>query len=236
MRKVVGFFLICFFSSFQVQENQDFFKQVDVFLAKYVQGGRVNYKAIRKNATDIKDLVSKIATFTPESKSSSQMKAFLLNAYNILVIYSVCQHYPIASPLDVDGFFDKKTFTVMGKPMTLSYIENEIIRKKYPDARIHFALVCAAKGCPPLSSNAYRPELLDETLYLQTKNALNLPDFIRVSPKEKKVFIPEIFKWYRDDFLAEHKTLIGYLNMYLRNPIPTDYTVDFYAYDWRLNE
>ncbi|MCS6833179.1 MAG: DUF547 domain-containing protein, partial [Flammeovirgaceae bacterium] len=177
-----------------------------------------------------------IATFNAEGKSTNQLKAFFLNAYNILVIYAVCQHYPISSPIDVEGFFDKKTFTVMGKPMTLSFIENDILRKKYPDSRIHFALVFGAKGCPPLSSEAYHPQMLDETLYLRTKNSLNLPDFIKVYPKEKKVLLPEIFKWYRDDFLSEHKTLLNYLNMYLKTPIPNDYKIDFYPYDWRLNE
>ncbi|GAB4327841.1 MAG: DUF547 domain-containing protein [Flammeovirgaceae bacterium] len=209
---------------------------MDDFLGKYVEEGGVKYKEIKKNPTELKSLVEMIANIKLESKATNEIKAFYINSYNILVIKGIIDAYPVGSPLDVLGFFDKKIYKVAGEDITLNHLEHEIIRKKYADARIHFVLVCAANGCPQIADFAYFPATLDQLLDLQAKKAINNPQFVKIGAKDKKVLLSEIFKWYKDDFTRESKTLLNYLNKYLNNPLSEEFTMDFYTYDWKLNE
>jgi hypothetical protein len=218
------------------QDLNTFFRKTDEFLGKYVKDGGVKYKELKKNPSELKALVEMIGNIKLESKATNEIKAFYINTYNVLVIQGIIDSYPIDSPLSILGFFDKKTFKVAGEEITLNQIENEIIRKNYPDARIHFVLVCAANGCPQITDFAYFPAKLDQLLDLQTKKAINNPQFIKIQSKDKKVLISEIFKWYKDDFTKESTTLLKYLNKYLNQSLSDDYVVDYYTYDWKLNE
>ena len=120
-----------------------------------------------------------------------------------------------------------------GANLTLNDIENKKLRAVFDDARIHFVLVCGAKGCPPLIASAYRPETLNKQLTRQTRLALNNEQFIRVA--KNKVAVSEIFTWYREDFLSAQKTVLDYINTYRNQPISSDSKLEYYSYDWRLN-
>jgi hypothetical protein len=68
----------------------------------------------------------------------------------------------------------------------------------------------------------------------QTKLALNDAEFIRVT--EKGVSVSEIFKWYKEDFLKENKNVIQYINKYRTNPIDEKSSMDYYTYNWKIND
>ena len=114
-------------------------------------------------------------------------------------------------------------------------LENGKIRPEYKDARIHFVLVCAAKGCPKIASFAYFPGKLDQQLDAQTKKAMDDTYFIRVNKGDKKVEVSKIFEWYKEDFTNSGKTILEYVNAYRSEKIPADYAVSQYEYDWQLN-
>jgi hypothetical protein len=120
--------------------------------------------------------------------------------------------------------------------LTLNDIENKMIRAKYNDARIHFVLVCGANGCPPITDFAYTPEKLDQQLDQQTKLALNNASFIKVNIKSKKVELSQLFEWYKDDFISEKVSYIDFINKFRTEPIPSNFKVAFYTYDWSLNK
>ena len=115
-------------------------------------------------------------------------------------------------------------------------IENDIIRPTYKDARIHFALVCAAKGCPPIITSAFHPATLDEQLDENTRNIINDNNFIRVDTKNKQVAISQIFEWFAVDFEINDKTTLDFINQYRAEKLPADTKIAFYDYDWALNE
>jgi hypothetical protein len=96
--------------------------------------------------------------------------------------------------------------------------------------------VCGANGCPPITNFAYTPENLEQQLEQQTKLAINNPDFIKVNVKSKKVEISQIFEWYKEDFISTKSSYIDFLNKYKSEPIPTNFKVAFYTYDWSLNK
>jgi hypothetical protein len=207
------------------------------FLQKHVNAeGNVNYAAIKKQPAELNTLLETVRSFDAKTASAAERKAFYLNAYNLTVIGAVVEKFPLTSVMKVPGFFDKSQHTVAGEKMTLNDLENEKLRKPYNDPRIHFALVCAAKGCPRLSREAYEASSLDAQLTAQARRVLTNPAFIRPDAGGKKVLVSELFKWYADDFKAPGSALIPYLNQYRSTqPIPATYTVDYYTYDWALN-
>lgn len=226
--------LIVSLHGMNAQDVKDFFSDTDSFLKSTVQNGRVDYVAIKKSPEKLNALVAAATEIRVEKTDAANYQAFWVNAYNILVINSVVNNYPLKSPLNVPGFFDKITHDVGGENITLNDIENKLLRANFPEeARFHFVLVCAGLGCPPIIPTAYMPNTLDAQLQKQTVKALNDDNFIRL--KKKKVQISQIFEWYTGDFTQNGASLVDYINTYRTEKLPEDSKVSYYSYDWTLN-
>lgn len=207
----------------------------DSFLQAYVAEGRVDYAAVKRAPKDLDRVVHLIEAMDRSSLAAAEEQAFLVNAYNVLTIKAVVAQYPINSPLEVEGFFDQAMHIVARQEMTLNDLEKKDLFGKFPDARLHFVLVCAAQGCPILISEVYTPSLLNEQLDRQTRLALNSPQHVRLDPTARKVFVSELFSWYEQDFTREG-SVIDFINGYRNEPIPADYSVEYIPYDWSLND
>lgn len=217
----------------RAQQTEAYFDKVDSFLKIHVTKGKVDYKAIKSNPQALNDLVEMAKHSTVSLDNPKVYKAFWINTYNILVIKGIVENYPLGSPLDVDGFFDKNRYEAGGTSITLNGIENELLRAKFPnEPRFHFVLVCAGLGCPPLINEAYRPETLENQLQAQTIKALNNPDFIRV--EGEKVRISQIFEWYQDDF-ERAGGAVSFINTFRASKLPDGAQIGYYPYDWNLN-
>ena len=229
-------FLILLMAAFGCMQAQStFFPKAEAFLAKHVEAGLVNYANIKANPSDLNELVKLIGNYGLSSADAASKKAFLLDAYNILVIKNVVDHFPIAKPTDVPGFFDQIKFNVAGTQSTLSDIENKKIRPVFNDPRVHFALVCAAKSCPPISKIAFSPTNVEPQLEALAKAAMNNPNFIQVDVSKQTVQFSQILDWYKEDFLASSKTVLDFVNTYRKVPIPATFKQSFYEYNWALN-
>ncbi len=212
-----------------------FIDAVQPFLQTHVENGRVGYVQLKKSGKGLADLYKQAGAVSLSGASDAEKKAFYINAYNIVVIHQVVQAFPLKSPLDKDGFFDKSKHRVAGQELTLNQLEKDKLLAAYSDARVHFVVVCAAISCPPLADFAYTPDKLDAQLDERTRLALNDPQFIRVNKGQKKVEVSKIFDWYKSDFNQSGKPLLTFINTYRREKIPTDYSVGFYEYNWTLN-
>ena len=221
-------------STLQAQNLDTFFEKTDTFFSKNVKSGRVAYDKIHKNSVDLDELLSIAENIKVEISDPKNYQAFWINAYNLAVIKGIIDNYPTNSPLEHEGFFDKITYSLGGKNMTLNDIENELLRAKFNDARVHFVLVCGAIGCPPLINVAYKPETLEEQLTAQTKKAIN-GDFIRINAKKKRIQVSQIMEWYREDFV-QNGNEIDFLNQYLNQPLPSNYRLSYFEYNWKLNK
>lgn len=206
------------------------------YFRKYVHNGLVNYQNASKNSSELKALRQLIGQVNLSEATNSELKAFYINTYNILVIYQVSQSYPIQNPLDQEGFFSEKKHLVAGEELTLDQLEKGKMIKAFNDPRFHFVLACAAMSCPKLANFAYMPENIEKLLDERTKNALNDDTFVKVNQAGKKTSLSKIFDWYRSDFGQNNTTILTYINKYRDNKIPSNYAVSFYEYDWRLNE
>ncbi len=213
-----------------------FFNEADKLFKSHVSNGLVDYSAIKSNPTKLNTLVKYIGSASLADASKQEKKAFYINAYNVLVIKQIIKNYPVKSPMDVAGFFDKNKHKVAGENLALNDLENKKLRAVYKDSRLHFVLVCAALSCPSIASYAYKPATLEQQLNARTRIALNSASFIRVKSTDKKVLISEIFKWYKADFTNETGTLTAYLNKYRKRKVPAGYKVGYYTYNWTLNK
>lgn len=229
------------FISAQQKESSEgkegFFDEADSFLNEYVHKGLIDYESIAEDRTQLNKLVKKMADFDlSELKSKEEKIAFWINAYNLMVIKAVVDNYPISSPLKVKGFFKTTKHPVAGFLLTLDEIEHKMLFGIERDPRFHFVLVCAAVSCPELIAKAYLPDTLEEQLEARTNYVINSEKFVRVSVKNKAVYLFKIFDWYRKDFEGKTFSMIDYLNRYRVDKIPNEYKIEFMEYDWTLND
>jgi hypothetical protein len=211
--------------------SQDIFSETDAFLKSNVKDGLVNYAGIKRNPAALNALMNKYA----EAKTfdGPKEKAFLINAYNIFVIKGIVDHYPVEGPVKIGGFFTKKKFKLRGSPITLNDLEKAKLAKGFPDARLHFVLVCAAIGCPKLASFAYTADKLEQQLEEQTRKVINDPTFIRT--KGPELSISQLFDWYATDFGGKDK-VVPFIQKYHLTKVKFSPKYSFYEYDWKLNQ
>ncbi|MDY8134775.1 DUF547 domain-containing protein [Aquimarina sp. 2201CG5-10] len=216
------------------QGTTDFFAKADTFFKTYVSKGRVDYKSLKNDPSSLNELLDIASKISVSKSKPKTYQAFYINAYNLAVIKGIINKYPTKSPLNIKGFFDKKTYSLGGKTTTLNDLENKILRKNYPnEARFHFVLVCAGLGCPPIIPEAYKPSKLEAQLQRQAVKALNNPGFIKV--KGNKVQLSQIFEWYKEDFTRKGSE-IEYINQFRKEKLPSKAKISYYPYDWSLNQ
>jgi len=218
------------------------FGQIELFnqksqfvLNSFVKNGLVNYKNLYKDKKTISTLKESLKKVNPSDLSSQELKAFLINAYNITVIISITENLPKSSVMDIDGFFDKKNHHIAGKIITLNELEKEWIFKRFPDARLHFALVCGAISCPELDNIIFNSQNIEYRLEKITKTTLNNPKFITMDMHEKSASVSKLFNWYESDF-KKNESVIDFINRYTDKKIPDGFTLEFKNYNWDLNQ
>lgn len=234
--KIYSFLLALIISSgLYAQDLETFFTKTNTFLGEHVKNGKLAYADINKDQSALDEILKIAEGISVKSSNAKNYQAFWINAYNLSVIKGIIDNYPTKSPLDNKGFFDKTTYSLGGKQITLNDIEHKLLRAKFKDARFHFVLVCGAVGCPPLINKAYLPSTLDTQLETQTKKALN-GSFLKVNTKKKKVEASEIMKWYKEDFTMDGMTEIDFINKYRTEQIPDNYKLSYFTYNWSLNK
>ncbi|MGO4920090.1 DUF547 domain-containing protein [Maribacter spongiicola] len=227
-------FLLLIVTNISAQDVAAFFNKSDSFFKANVVDGKVKYAAIKNNPEALNALLETAKGISVSKSDAATYQAFWINTYNLLVIDGIVKNYPLKSPLDVAGFFDKTNHEVGGKSTTLNGIENDLLRALFPtEARFHFVLVCAGLGCPPIINRAYTPKTLESQLQKQTVMALNNPNFIKVN--KNKVQISQLFEWYKGDFEQKGST-VDFINTYRNEQLPENAKLSYYPYDWSLNE
>jgi len=218
------------------------FSQVELFnqksqflLNSFVQNGLVNYKNLYKDKKTISTLKESLKKVNPSDLSSQELKAFLINAYNITVIISITENMSKSSVMNIEGFFDKNKHQIAGKTMTLNDLEKNWIFKKFPDSRLHFALVCGALSCPELNNIIFNSQDVEHRLEKITKATLNNPKFITIDMHEKSASVSKLFDWYQTDF-SKNESVIDFINKYTDKKIPDGFSLEFKKYNWNLNQ
>ncbi|TAK34719.1 MAG: DUF547 domain-containing protein [Saprospiraceae bacterium] len=206
----------------------------DKLLKQYVStAGKVNYAGLKKDVARLDAYLATLSANPPQSSwSRGEKMAFWINAYNANTVKLIVDNYPLSSITKLHGGNPWKVewIKIGGKTYSLDFIENGILRPQFKDARIHFAVNCAAKSCPPLLNRAWTAATLESNFEQQAKAFINNPAFNKISAKE--VQVSKIFEWYAADF----GDLASFLNKYAATPIKPNAKVKYLEYNWALNE
>ena len=191
--------------------------------------------------------------------SHDERLAFWLNVYNALVLHAVVALGVRWRVTEVWSFFGRVSYAVGPHVLSLDDIEHGILRGnrrrvvpplrpfrasdprralafERPDPRIHFAITCAARSCPPVG--VYRAADVHAQLDLATRNFVNQE--VAMDDARGHVVCSRIFKWYARDF-GDARDLRAFLVRHLdQGPVRVALQADatppfrFRAYDWSL--
>jgi len=211
-------------------------------LAKYVdERGFVDYRAWKTSAPDraaLESYLRDLAASPSREASGRDRLATLVNAYNALTIAWVLENFPTESIRSLPDSFTARRHTVGGRKTSLDDIETDL--RSSAGSRVHSAISCASRSCPPLSREAYRPERFDEQLDSQMRSWLAREDLNRFEPGENRVRVSEIFRWFEGDFRAA-----GGVGAVLARFAPPryrgflekkTYRIEYLDYDWGVND
>jgi hypothetical protein len=216
-------------------------------LARRVRSGGVDYAAIQLGGELSGFLAALAAAVEPTSRAGRM--AFWINAYNGLTLHLVASHWPLQSIRDLDGGepWKKRRFVVAGRERTLDEIEHQILRP-LADPRVHGALVCAARGCPPLLNRPFGEAALSADLDAACASWARTTA-LRLDATTRVVQLNRIFDWYSADFpegpaisganVAQSRAL-HFLRPYLDSAVGTQlaqggWSVRWADYDWSVN-
>ena len=137
--------------------------------------------------------------------------------------------------------WDDVRWNVGGNLWSLNQIEHEQIRPKFSEPRIHFALVCAAVGCPPLRNEAYTGDRLEAQLEAQTRLVHRDGRWFRYDRDRNTVHLTKLYEWYGGDFKQAAGSVPRYVAAYspqLKEAVDAGRppNVRWLDYDWSLNE
>ncbi|MGL1937380.1 MAG: DUF547 domain-containing protein [Fibrobacterales bacterium] len=213
------------------------FTEYNALLNKTVCNGSVDYKRLVSDklldkAASNFDLTKKAFQSLPDPEKL----AYLINVYNYYTLKLIVDNYPVKSIRDLGGVFSSpwsKEFITLFKGFnnfSLDDIEHKMIRKEFDEPRIHFAVVCASIGCPPLRDEAFTAQNLTQQLQSQAETFLN--DTSKNYVKGNKLYLSKIFDWYGGDFNKQHGSYLSFIQKKL-NTKNSD--IEWLEYDWNLN-
>jgi hypothetical protein len=211
-------------------------------LNKYVQEGVVDYQGFKNEESKLDQYLEILEKTDSGKLSRNEQFAFYINAYNAWTIKLILSGYPgVKSIKELGSLFKspwKKKLARIDKDMvTLDHIEHGILRPKFKDPRVHFAINCASKGCPPLRSEPYRGDVLDQQLDEMSRAFINDPRRYRL--EGKTLYVSRIFKWFKEDFGND---IVGFFQTYAQGALKQELDssgekieVKYLSYDWSLN-
>lgn len=212
-------------------------------LQTYVEDGLVDYAGLKSNPEDLKLYLKQTSLVTKENFdkwNKDEQLAFLINIYNAQSLALVIENYPVKSIKDITtdtgGAWKLPIVNLFGERITLDTLENKVIRTNYPDPRVHFALVCAALGCPDLINTPYQAEALENQLDQQTKTFLMDSDKNSIDTEQKILMLSPIFDWFKEDFSTKSGSVIEFVNPYYDNKANKEFKIEYTNYDWSLND
>ena len=182
----------------------------------------------------------------PRDYARREQFAYWVNFYNALTVKVVVDAYPVDSILDIHegivpltGPWADVHANVAGQDMTLDQIEHGILRPVWRDARIHYAVNCAAYSCPNLIATAFTAANSEALLEAGARGYVNGPRGVDVVADDF-VILSSIYDWYAEDFGGAEAAVIEHLISYADGELATflrglDGAIE-YRYDWSLNE
>ena len=213
-------------------------------LAEYVdRDGWVDYKGLQTKESELNSYIAALADAPFDAMGRDEKLALLINGYNAFTLRLILDNYPIDSIRSIPDRdrWNAERWKLGGRTLSLNDIEHKEIRPKFAEPRIHFALVCASVGCPPLRQEAFTGAKLDSQLDEQTQYALSHDRWLQYEPGSDRVQLTALFDWYGGDFKQAAGSVLGFVSRYAPEvkaamDAGKKLKVRHMDYDWSLNE
>jgi hypothetical protein len=211
-------------------------------LQEHVRAGQVDYKGFKAQEAKLDRFLAALARLDVDTLSRDEQFAVYVNAYNGWTIKLILQKYPKIESIRELGIFNsgpwkQKIVPLNGQALSLDHIEHAILRPRFKDPRVHFAINCAAKSCPPLRAEPFQGDRLDQQIEEATRSFLNNSKSHRLDGDI--FYVSKIFDWFGQDF---NHDILGFYLQYaegdLKNQLEArqdSLKIDFLDYDWGLN-
>lgn len=201
-------------------------------LTRYVsEDGTANIKGL-KGDKDFQTVLQSIKLFQPDGNwTREQTMCFWINVYNIHVLKMLCDNYGKKSINEIERPWETPVFKLgLKHNYSLNQIR-EIIRKKYNDPRIHFALYMGNVSSPPLYNKPYRPESVNKILSERTRSFIADPLFNVITENSMK--LNRLFELYKSDFTA-NVSLYEWVNRFSDVKVNERAAVEYMDFDWTI--
>ena len=222
-----------------VFNNQEF----NTVVSRYVHpGGWVNYAGLAAHTQKLDAYIASLANAPFARLGRNQKLALLINAYNACTLRLILDHYPnIKSIMDIpaDQRWAAVRWNIGGKLYSLEDLEL-MLRSDFADPRIHFAIVCASIGCPPLRNEAYEGDTVEAQLQSQAEYVNNSPRWLRFNKSGNTIHLTKLYDWYNGDFTQAAGSVLKFAARYNKRlaaelaagKLPH---IVFKSYNWNLN-
>ncbi len=205
------------------------------------EAGKVDYKGFIKDSVQLNKYLMLIGkNHANDSWTKEQRLAYWINAYNAFTVKLIVDNYPVKSIKDIkkglsliSTVWDIEFIDIEAVTYSLGNIEHDILRKRFDEPRIHFAINCASVSCPILLNEAYTAKKLEAQLTQQSKAFLSNPEKNKITANQLE--LSKIFKWFKGDF-EKNGSRIDFINKYTEVKISPSASTSYMDYDWNLNE
>ncbi len=219
----------------------------DAILMRHVdQDGWVDYQAIASDPRPLDEYIKSLKGAPFDDLGRNEKLALLINAYNAFTIRLILDHWAggaLKSIMDIPAGkrWDDPRWRIGKNTFSLSQIEHEQIRPKFKEPRVHFALVCAAVGCPKLRNEAYQAKRMEEQLEDQTRYAHSHERWFRFEAGAGAVHLTRLYDWYGGDFKQVAGFVLDYVGRYsseLKKELQAGRkpSIKWLEYNWQLND
>lgn len=241
-------------------------RPLDQILDVHVRDGFVYYRALRsaRGRLDRYAASLDVPAATYDRWTREQKMAFWVNAYNVFVLQTVINHYPIrgrgatypsSSIRQIPGAFERTRHRAAGRSLTLDEIEKTIL-PEFKEPRLYLALGRGAVGSGRLRSEAYAADRIASQLDAIQKEFVTQATMLKIDRVAGQIGVTPIFSWHEEEFVAAYdkgatgpfaqrspmeRALVAFIapNLF---PLEREFVeknefrVTFQPFDWRLND
>ena len=209
---------------------------------------RMDYRALAGERSSLDGYLRALAAVPIDTYGRAEQFAYWVNFYNALTAQVILDHYPVDSIRQIDispgwfanGPWGAKLVEVDGEALSLDDIEHRILRPIWQDNRVHYAVNCAAIGCPNLRREAFTGASLEVMLQAGAQDYVNHPRGATVRDRDGRLLTSSIYTWFREDFGGSDTGVIRHLRGHAQPALAERLSgvtrIADHAYDWSLND
>lgn len=229
----IPFLLLSCTSSKDHNEEHSIFNETQSFFSIDSPSGLYHYEDLSHHQLKIDTIITHYLQISLENVSTNFRKAYYLNLYELLFMKQLANNYPTHYITDIDDIFTKKIITLENKRYSLNTLRIEKIKPLFQQPDYLLLIPYGGYSDHNFDGTAFKEHNFESQKSRKLTSILNHPSYIRVKPKSELIMLPELFKWFKNEFNSE-KDIRNLINTYRATPLPTSYDIQHYPWSWKI--